>query len=474
MRFQNLKIYHMRKQISAGLCVIVVMFFVSCQKSVDDNTPDQPPVDSTNNPTPEDLVKDTVLLIAKDIYLWNTQIPSTFDARSYADPVAEMIAIRQYSHETGFTDPVDRFSFAIKQADWDKLSNGVEEDFGMSIFFNTPTDLRVKYAESASPSGVAGIKRGWQILKVNGNAQIDTTAATIERIVNAVFYSSNSSFTFKKPDGSIVDISLTAATYQTHPIFADSVYYNVNNKNVGYLALNSFLGDTTEIYNQFSSIFSNFQAQNVSEVIIDLRYNGGGYVSMAERLANYLVPSAGNNQVMYKETFNANYSSYNSTELYGKLGGLNIDKVFFIVSDNTASASELLINALKPFVDEALVGPAYNTYGKPVGFFPIGVGDWYTFPISFKTVNKDGNGDYFNGFTIDHPTADGLDKDWGDVDENCLYSVLTYIKTGAYGFVHNGSMNISGATANINMRSVNKTLEPKTFKGAIGKGKFIP
>lgn len=460
------------RKISAALYVVIALFLFSCKKDVD-NGSNNPPPDPPDTPSAEDLVKDTVLMIAQEVYLWNTQIPSNFDARSYADPEAEMVAIRQYSHEAGFADPVDRFSFAVTQEEWDNTSSGIEQDFGMSIFFYTPTDLRVKYVESASPSGLAGIKRGWQIIKINGNPKIDTTSASITRIVNAVFYSSNSSFTFKKPDGSTVDISLTAATYQTHPVFADSVY-TVNSKNVGYLALNSFLGDTTEIYNRFSAVFSNFQAQNVSEVIIDLRYNGGGYVSMAEKLANYLVPTEGNNQVMLKQTFNSNYSSYNSTTRYNKIGSLNIDKVFFIVSDNTASASELLINALKPFVEEALVGPAYNTYGKPVGYFPIPVGDWYTFPISFKTVNKDGYGNYFDGFTIDHPTGDGLDKDWGDVEENCLKSVLTYIKTGAFGFVDNGSSDISGVTVRGNLRAVNKTLQPKAFTGAIGKGKFIP
>jgi carboxyl-terminal processing protease len=460
----------MVKSISAVLCVMGVLFLASCKKSVDDGgTTPPPPVDSTANPTPEDLVKDTVLFISQDVYLWNTQIPSTFKPRSYADPIAEMEAIRQYSKEPGFTDPVDRFSFAIKKTDWDNVSNGVEQDFGMSVFFNTPTDLRVKYVEQESPSGVAGIERGWQITKIDGNTQIDTSETTVNRIVNAVFYSTNTSFTFKKPDGSTVDISLAATTYQSHPIFADSVY-TVNGKNIGYLALNSFLGDTTEIYGEFSNIFSRFQQQNVSEAIIDLRYNGGGYVSMAEKLADYLVPDAGNNQVMYKQTFNANYSSYNETTLYNKLGNLNVDKIFFIVSDNTASASELLINALKPFVTETLVGPAYHTYGKPVGFFPIPVGDWYAFPISFKTVNKDGNGDYFNGFTIDHPTADGLDKNWGNVDENCLKSILGYVKTGTFGFVQNGT-NISNAT--VVSTPINRSLQKKTFKGTIGKQKFV-
>jgi hypothetical protein len=195
---------------------------------------------------------------------------------------------------------------------------------------------------------------------------------------------------------------------------------------------------------------------------------------MAEKLANYLVPTAGNNQVMYKQTFNANYSSYNETTVYHKLGSLNVDKIFFIVSDNTASASELLINSLKPFVSETLVGPSDTTYGKPVGFFPIPAGEWYAFPISFRTVNKDGNGNYFGGFKVDHPTDDGLDKNWGDVDENCLKSILTYIKTGTFGFAHTGSTNISNGTINTTFNTAaNKTLETRTFKGAVGKTKFV-
>jgi hypothetical protein len=176
---------------------------------------------------------------------------------------------------------------------------------------------------------------------------------------------------------------------------------------------------------------------------------------------------------MYTETFNANYTDYNFTARFKKLGTVNVSKIYFIVSDNTASASELLINALKPFAEEKLVGPAYNTYGKPVGFFPIPVGDWYTFPISFKTVNKDGYGNYFNGFTIDHPTWDGLDKDWGDTDENCLHSVLHYIETGSFGFVDNGNGNISNSVVNRNVRAINKKIQSRTvFTGAVAKGNF--
>lgn len=78
-----------------------------------------------------------------------------------------------------------------------------------------------------------------------------------------------------------------------------------------------------------------------------------------------------------------------------------------------------------------LVGPS-KTYGKPVGFFPIPVGDWYIFPVSFRSTNKNGEGNYFNGMDLNNQVADGLDSDWGDVNESALASVLKYVGTGAF------------------------------------------
>jgi carboxyl-terminal processing protease len=79
-------------------------------------------------------IKDTSLLYAKDLYLWYNQIPSIFNAQSYADPNAIMEAIRVYSNEPGFSAPVDRWSLGYKQTDWDNVSSGVSQDFGLVFF----------------------------------------------------------------------------------------------------------------------------------------------------------------------------------------------------------------------------------------------------------------------------------------------------------------------------------------------------
>src|SRR5207237_6073111 len=126
------------------------------------------------------------------VYLWYNQIPTSFNARTYSDPNSIMTAIRQYSNEPGFNAPVDRWSFGMKQQDWDNLSSGISADFGLGVFFMAEGDLRVKSVERASPAGVAGIHRGWRITSINGNTDITTTNANF--IVQNVFQSNSTNF----------------------------------------------------------------------------------------------------------------------------------------------------------------------------------------------------------------------------------------------------------------------------------------
>lgn len=440
------------------LGVILSILFIGCKKDDAGAPPPSPP----NAPTAEDKLKDSVLLYTRDIYLWYKNIPANFNARSHKDPDAIMQAIRPYSNETGFANPVDRWSFAVTKAEWDGISSGFSGDFGMNVFFRAEGDLRVSHVEPESPAGKAGIRRGWRVKTINGNSNIVTTNAQF--IVDAVYYSAATNFVFEKPTGDEVALTLNAAGYQSHPVYLDTIYNN-GGKKTGYMVFTSFLGDTTEMFQHFDRIFNRFQTENVQDVIIDLRYNGGGYVSVQNTLANWLVPNAGNNGIMEVQKFNDKYSSFDETIRFSKKGSLNLNRLFVIVSQQTASASELLINSLKPYMNVQLVGPS-RTHGKPVGYFAIGVGDWYIFPVSFRTVNKNGEGNYFDGMSLNHQVADGLDKEWGDENESCLKSVLHFINAGSY------------ARADLLMQaepesrigavfSANSSLGEPLFKGAI-------
>ncbi len=446
--------------------MLAASIFTSCKKDNGTGTTPAPIPTPTPIATADDKLKDTVLLYARDIYLWYNQIPAAFNPRTYADPDKIMQAIRPYSIEPGFTAPVDRFSFAMKQVDWNNLSSGISADFGLGIFFFASTDLRVKSVERESPAGKAGIRRGWKIIKLNGNSSITTSTADINFVVDAVFTNKHTVFTFLKPDGTTTDITLDAGSYKTHPVILDSVY-SISSKKIGYMVFGSFLGDTTEIYNEFNRVFNRFASAGVNDVIIDLRYNGGGYVSVAEKLSNYLSPSSANGSLMMTQKYNDKYSQYNTSANFKKTGAVNLPRVFFIVSSSSASASELVINNLKPVMDVKLIG-RNNTYGKPVAFFPIAVGDWYIFPVSIRSTNQVGSGNYFNGFTPDAIVGDGLDKDWGDVAELDLASAIKYITTGSF--------RLSSARSNQEQPQVingNVILDEPNFKGTISTRKIL-
>ena len=414
------------------------LIFAACKKNKVEElavTPivTPPPVSSTLS---ENAVKDSSFAIAKDIYLWNTQLPTTFNPRNYDDPIKIMEGIRQYSVEPGFSQPVDHYSFAVKKADWDNVTAGMSSisttmgsngDFGMTVFFRVEGDLRVRLVEPNSPAGIAGIRRGWRITKINTNSDITTSNSTF--IIDNIYNSATSSITFTKPDNSIVTINLNQVHYSIKPVYLDSIY-NINNKKIGYLVFNSFLGIVDKQYSEFLRVFTKFAAEGVTEVIMDLRYNGGGYLSVQERLANYLVSASADGGVMMKQTYNATNTRMNVTTKFNKMGGLNLSRVYFIVGKSTASASELLINNLKPYMDVKTLGG--TTYGKPVGFSPIPVGDWFVLPVSFRTTNKNGEGNYFSGLTVNNSVADGLDKDWGDVSETSLASAIKNITTGSF------------------------------------------
>lgn len=408
----------------------------------------------------EDILKNEIMERTRDIYLWNDQIPQDFDTRRYAGPEEIMNAVRAYSREPGFADPVDHFSFAIKKSEWDDISTGVASDFGMSVFFYTEGDLRVRMVEPGAPAGKAGIRRGWRIIAINGDENIISDRADF--IVRNIYNSSSCELRFQRPDGSVADIVLTAAEYQETPLSLDTLY-NLGAKRVGYLVLNSFLGNQSRITNELALVFHHFILSDVTDVVVDLRYNGGGYVSLQQNLANYLIPSALNGSVMMSQEYNAEHAGENETYFFEKMGTLDISNIYFIVSDNTASASELLINNLAPYMNVKLIGE--DTYGKPVGFYDVAVDDWLIFPVSFRSTNGLGKGDYFDGLKVDRQVPDGLDKDWGDRQESRLKAVLSYIETGSYGYTP--PLPELNSMLDSPVQGANKKLAGSSFKGAV-------
>ena len=396
----------------------LMLMIVSCKKDPkDDIEPYQVQVE----------VRDSAYIKTKDIYLWTDNLPSIqeFRPRDSEDIYEVMTKVRSYQ-------PLDRFSFVETKEETERASQGLESDFGFLVkFYSNLEDLRVNYVYESSPGGNKGVKRGWRVLRLNGKEIKGDVQADVDYL-NEVFFGTATSaeFTFQKPDGTVLTTKINKGVYPLNTVLYRNIY-SAGSRKVGYFVYNQFSGPSS--VQELIVTMNFFQSNGVNDIIVDLRYNRGGFVSTQDTLANMLAPqSVGRGQkVMYTYEFNKRYSEFNEKTYFHKTGTLNLNRIVFIVSPASASASELLINNLKPVLDVKLVGEK-NTFGKPVGFFPIPVYEYNIYPVSFKTVNSVGSADYYNGFRVDKDTDDDLSRDFGDINEASLKEALKYLNTGSF------------------------------------------
>lgn len=439
---------------------IVVLIGSSCKKS---NPSPTTPTDTTTNVVPatqRQLLTDSLYLYTKEVYLWHEVIPAyaTFNPRQYATGSSDLVAAQNEMTAIRALQPQDKkhgYSFVTTQAGSDAIQTGADEDYGFFIKAAAldqvlPYDSVhwfVEYVYKTSPSGVAGVQRGWYISKIN-NSTIGYDDASVA-ILNDVFFGTGTSanFTFTKPDGTTVAANLTKAAFTANSVLYSDVLTN-GAKKVGYLVFNQFFGSGS--VTELTTAFSDFASKGINELVVDLRYNHGGSTTTQDALANLIAPAGANGKTMYTYIFNdsltagkfpllkrkpgfsnVSFAPTDNSVSYEKKGSVNsLTRVFFIVTGETASASELLINNLRPYVDVKLIGD--TTYGKPVGFFPISIFNYAIYPISFKTVNSAGSAEYYDGFAPDKLAPDGVNRNWGDVAEPCLGSALNYISTGSF------------------------------------------
>ena len=436
---------YLYKSLVTGLFLLFLL--PACKKS---NNP--PPGRQPGNNTGSGAsINDSIFFIAKDIYLWYDALPdsATFKPNSFSTTGDMFKALMSYKKNSN-NHPLDRYSFLDNGGTSRALQQGVAGDVGFEVGFQTSTELRVVYVYPGSPADKAGIKRGWQLTAVNGVTSFKSDQATNNLLNNALGGGGSNTFGFRKPDGSSQENVLTAADYKLNPILYSHLF-TFNGNKIGYFVFNNFVA-LADVKTQIDSIFGAFATAGVKQVIIDLRYNGGGLIETAEYLANKLVPAAKTNTEMYSQYFNNNvynnkYSRYFTnmkavpwfptanwsdifyseattykTAKFQKDGALALDKLNFLVTGNTVSASELLYNVLKPVMTTKLVGS--TTYGKPVGFINITFGNYDMYAVNFQTKNSAGEGDYFSGLPVQVSVQDDYTTDWGNLSDPLLRASL--------------------------------------------------
>ncbi len=475
--------HHMK--IKLALLTIVVLLAFSCKKKIESGENIPPP---SGTSTAEELLMDSVFLYSKEVYFWNDRIPSydQFNPRQYkgADELKSaqnvMNAIRQLQ-------PLDRYSFVTTKEESDAIQTGQDKDFGFfikssSVDVSAPLDSIywfVSYVYDQSTAGAAGVKRGWIVNKINGTQLVYDQAGI--NMLNNIFFgtATTASFEFIKPDKSTTTESLSKSTFQANSVLYKGIL-TPGGKKVGYLVFNQFFGAPSRA--ELREAFTLFQSEGITDLVVDLRYNPGGSTETQDTLANLIAPLAADNQKMYTYQFNpqlqqgnfpllkkkpgyqkVSFSEATNTVNYEKAGTLNLGRVFFIVTHSSASASELIINNLKPYMDVKLIGD--TTYGKPVGFFPIQVFNYAVYPVSFRTINSVGHADYYSGFAPDKLSADGVNKDWGDITEPSLAAALNYIASGTFGRAAPNRAIQLRMDAQQLIKPVQTEIESKKFKG---------
>ncbi|MEI7587237.1 S41 family peptidase, partial [Runella sp.] len=287
----------------AGLVAFSVLA-VSCKQN------DLDPQNSTTTPTTATAdIRDSLWSYMQNVYLWYDKLPATFNARSYSDPESEMDALRAYQ-------TLDRWSFVEKATTFNSyFSDGETSDFGFWIKYDSNNDLRVRYVYAQSPAGKAGVERGWKLSAINGQA---IASLSDDAIISAFYDATSTTFGFQKADGSSVAVPLTTTTYTLNTVLFNKTY-DVAGKKVGYLVFNSFTGTPSQ--NELKAVLSNFETAGVNELIVDLRYNGGGDVDTQVMLANALAPtSVTRSSVMFSYQHNNKLSSWDETINFSKTG----------------------------------------------------------------------------------------------------------------------------------------------------------
>ncbi|TLU98144.1 S41 family peptidase [Dyadobacter luticola] len=382
--------------------------------------------DKSVDPATESQTNDWIYANMKYWYYWTDHIPAKPDLTQ--DP-AKFFESLLYKYDATTRPDGDRFSWIQESADELQASLGGESktpgmEYKLVYYPSNTTNVIgiVLYVIPDSPAAKAGFVRGDVFSSVNGQK---LTGANYSQLLNT---QDSKTYTLAKIDnvGGLVEGStreVAPVVLQEDPVFFDTTFTYGANK-IGYIVYHQFIPQPYQTENgqydkKLDNIFATFKSSNVNALIIDLRYNPGGYVSSATNFSSLITKGTANDVFYYKE-YNAQVTEtskkkYGESYFYDKFLsksqniGSNLSQVYFLVSSRTASASELMINGLKPYMEVKLVGS--KTVGKNVGSVTLTGKDqgikWGMQPIVSKSLNKNHKSDYSTGFVPDYPASEG-------------------------------------------------------------------
>lgn len=413
--------------------------------------------DMDDNAVPSTLeVKDFVWKGMNLYYLWQADVPDLADDR-FANQTQLNTFLTTFANPTDLFNhlrvpsPTDRFSviysdYSVLEGvlSGNTLNNGM--DYGLKYTDSSQTSVFgwVRYVLPNSDAAAKNVQRGMIFYAIDGtpltNDNYKTLLANTTYTINLADYSVNAGVVTLTPNGQ--SITLTKTTLAENPIYLNTVITQ-GTHNIGYLIYNGFYSSYD---NQLNAVFGNFAAQNVTDLVLDLRYNSGGSVNTAVKLAS-MITGQFTGQLFASQQWNTKAQAYFQNnnpgtlqnKFIGGLNNLNLNKVYILTTKGTASASELVVNCLKPYIQVVQIGDI--TTGKNVGsitlydsptFAKTNVNPSHKYamqPIVLKIVDKNGFGDYATGISPTISLPENLNNMGilGDVNEPLLNAAINQI-----------------------------------------------
>lgn len=393
---------------------------------------------------------------SNELYLWYDEIedqnPANFTTEEYFE-------LMKTNALTASGNPRDQFHFSIPTPEWlESSESGVVAGYGAQFALlstTPPREAAIAYVEPGTPAAAAGLARGARILSVDGVDLINSNDT--DTLNGGLFPTSNGeTHTFQVQDlGSSTtrSVMLTSAEITTTPVQNVSVI-NTGSGPVGYLTFNDHIRPAED---QLIAAINQLAAANITDLVLDVRYNGGGFLFIASQLAYMIAGNAATSGRAFENlTFNDKHPDtdpvtgdplepipfYNTSTNDASLPSLNLPRVFVLTGSSTCSASESIINGLEG-VGVQVIQIGSTTCGKPYGFYPTDNCATTYFSIQFRGENNAGFGDYPDGFSPQNATeagsvslpgcavGDDFNAELGDAAEARLAAALEYRSSGS-------------------------------------------
>jgi carboxyl-terminal processing protease len=393
-----------------------------------------------------ELAKRAVVGLLYDWYLFPELLPSAVErvgaASRFATATELLDAMTAAARERG----MDRgWSYlTTTRAAQAFFEDGKSVGLGVGLVVRAGA-VRVAQVYGGSPAELAGFARGDTILRIGETEETlePVTPENVGQLLGPATEGTTRAIEVQPSGDDPVVRTVTKAVFDLDPVPMTSdgrrwkIITRADGTKAGYVALRSFIATADA---ELESAFEGLRAEGVTEVVVDLRYNGGGLVRTGERLANLLAGGLAANDVMYRVTNSARQAAANGTAFFSPLASsVTTQRIAFVTTGASASASELVANVLEPHRAVAVVGS--KTYGKPVGqrAFRVQGCETLVYLVSFRLENAESEGDFYDGLPDANgafggplcAAADDLEQETWDEEEASTKAALHWLATGA-------------------------------------------